>query len=119
MGISRQTVQRRNDFKWYSGHVRMAGEWKALIWLLSFTPVLLWSYDRFVRDTWIGLVPFLSPFGSPLMGPARRKTDKTCPLTSRVPFASVGSWCLEQETNSPSPAQRRVHAGARKAISYQ
>ncbi len=36
--------------------VRMAGEWKACLGVLLATPVLLWSYDWFVRDTWIGMV---------------------------------------------------------------
>lgn len=35
-------------------YVRLAGEWKALLGLLAATPVLLWSYDCFVRDSWIG-----------------------------------------------------------------
>jgi len=36
--------------------VRMAGEIKALICLLIATPVLVWSYDRFARSSWIGTV---------------------------------------------------------------
>jgi membrane-bound acyltransferase YfiQ involved in biofilm formation len=37
-------------------YVRMPGMGKALIGLLAATPVLLWSYDRFVRDGWIGML---------------------------------------------------------------
>jgi peptidoglycan/LPS O-acetylase OafA/YrhL len=36
--------------------VPMRGEWKALLCLLLATPLLLWSYDRFVRNTWIGVI---------------------------------------------------------------
>jgi glucan biosynthesis protein C len=35
-------------------YVRMAGEWKALLGLVAATPVLLWSYDRFARNSGIG-----------------------------------------------------------------
>jgi peptidoglycan/LPS O-acetylase OafA/YrhL len=34
----------------------LAGEWKALVGLLLATPVLLYSYDRFVRAGWIGVL---------------------------------------------------------------
>lgn len=37
-------------------YARMPGEVKALLGVLCATPVLLWSYDRCVRETWVGAV---------------------------------------------------------------
>lgn len=36
--------------------VRLPGVYKALTGLLLATPVLLWTYDRFARDSWIGVL---------------------------------------------------------------
>ena len=53
----------------------------------------------------------------PLAGPAP-EAAKSCLLTPPLAFARVAQCLVRPKTNSPSPAQRSVHAGARKANSY-
>ena len=53
----------------------------------------------------------------PLAGPAP-EAGKSCLLTPPLAFARVAQCLVRPKTNSPSPAQRSVHAGARKANSY-
>lgn len=36
--------------------VRFPGEWKAILGLLLATPLLLFSYDRWVRSSWLGVI---------------------------------------------------------------
>ena len=54
-----------------------------------------------------------------LLDRERPKTGKYCLLTLRPPFDRVASCFVSPKTNSPSPAQRSVRAGAQKANSYQ
>ena len=54
-----------------------------------------------------------------LLGQEWLKIDKLWLLTARVAFNTVAPCSLSPETNSPSPAQRLVRAGAQKANSYQ
>ncbi len=37
-------------------NIRIPGEWKSLLGLLFAVPVLLWTYDRSVRGTWVGAI---------------------------------------------------------------
>jgi len=52
-----------------------------------------------------------------VLGQERRKVGENSRLTVRPPFAKVAICLGMLRTNSPSPAQRLVRAGAQKAIS--
>src|SRR5208337_1326670 len=48
-----------------------------------------------------------------------RKTGNDCPLTARPPLGKIAPCLVRAKTDSPSPAQRWVNAGASKAKLYQ
>jgi len=48
-------------------------------------------------------------------GEARTKTNKRCLLTPQLALGKVALCLVRRKTSSASPAQRRVHAGARKS----
>lgn len=53
------------------------------------------------------------------MGQNRRKTGNTCPLAPSARSGRMGLQWMRAKSNSLSPAQRQVQAGAQKANSYQ